>query len=344
MEPRPPRPHQPGEPTRWNDEPATAGAGGGAGGAPPPGGGSYLPPSYPYGSSEGGPPPETPRPGDRRRMILGTIFAVVALLIVAALVLFAVDRGRNDDNNGKATQQAALTATRSSELAAAASAAAVLTKAAAVPTATPTQVATPTPTKPPATPTPPTLPTVPVAAAATPTPTSTPEPAQHAAHIADMLPADSDVPQGLVQIGNGTRTLDEAAQSFTNPADATAKLQQWGWMGNVYKQYGIPDNVTPDPNTTTFIDVSIHRFATANATEQALAYFAGDVATSQGLHQINVPKIGDHEQALTGAPNQANLVVIYIQRDSILYRVAGSSPTGDPTNDVVAVAKKVVAK
>ena len=131
------------------------------------------------------------------------------------------------------------------------------------------------------------------------------------------------------------------ADSFADSNDATAKLKQWGWKENVYATFEIPADQITDQNETIYISVSIHRFAAADGAASAFGYFADAVAAS-GLADGTVDPIGDQSRLLTGSNTGGNLVVLYIQNGAYLIKVSASSPTGDPTADAVAMAKKVV--
>ena len=55
--------------------------------------------------------------------------------------------------------------------------------------------------------------------------------------------------------------------------------------------------MAPDPGTTIFLEVSIHRFGTGELAAEALTYFTDDVAAS-GQTDIEVPAVGDEARAL----------------------------------------------
>lgn len=345
MEPRPPRPRPPLDTSHWT-EPAHS--------APPadtrlphapfshpsPAGGPTVPPGGSGGYGDGDHPAslaEVSPSGRRPRAVVGGVLALVLVLAVAGLAIWAFSRGGNNGDGAKAA--AAATATRGAELAAVASAKAIMT--ADAPTKTPIPSPTPPPTATPTvTPIPTVLPTIPV----TPTPKPTAVPTHSIpANLSDALPTAQDVPAGLVQSADGTRTLDQAASSFSDAADAATKLQAWGWQGNAYREFAAAGGATADVNGLTYLTVSIHRFGSPEAATEALAYFVNDVTGSSGFQTKPVQKIGDQTTLLVSQTQGTN-VVLYIRRGPLLYRIGGFSPQGDPTGATIAIAKKVVSK
>ena len=171
------------------------------------------------------------------------------------------------------------------------------------------------------------------------------EPDEPVPPIADLLPTVEDVPPGFVVTDEGERAEDVVAASFgeAEAADAAARLAEWGWRQNLYRTF---EDVNADPATdaTNYLEISLHRFRDAAAAGEALPYFAAAVI-GQGLTELGVDPVGDQALALAGNPTGgANLVVVYVQDGPVLIRIGGSSPAGDPTDDVVALARQIVER
>jgi hypothetical protein len=179
-------------------------------------------------------------------------------------------------------------------------------------------------------------------AEAKPTKTKKPEPTDEPASGVSLLPTTGDLPDGFERTENDRRTEDAVAASFSDPDEATQKLDEWGWTENVYRTFEIPEDKGPDSTTTTFINISIHYFSENGGSRKALSYFADSVIAAQGLEEIEVDKIGQETRALKGSPDGTNLVVLYIRSGNYLIRIGGSSPEGDPTQDVIALGEKIV--
>ncbi len=178
--------------------------------------------------------------------------------------------------------------------------------------------------------------------------TPTPQSAQRPAPLADMLPTVEDLPEnllaGFVVTQDDERTLDQVAASLGDPAETTPLLEEWGWRQNLFRTFENPGAEIPE-DATNYVDVSLHRFGNAESTGEALDYFSDAVVAAQGLSEIRVDRVGDEVRALSGNPEgTANLVVLYVRDGPTLIRIGGSSPAGDPTEDVLALAREVVER
>ena len=382
MEPRPPRPQQPGgtDPTA-PPAPGTGPAGGapGAGGAPYPGYPSTAPgpragaapdvpaPGYGPGAvTEPGPGeiPLVPRQERQRQRVARAAAVLLLLLIAAAGVGFAFqDRlfSAGDDDGDEAEIAAPAAATNPAAAAIDATApAAAADAAAASPTATPASlvgnlVATEVPAAPTAEPTaasaaptsPAAAPTEPAAAAGADTDADADaEIAGETPPLSALLPTAEEVAvivPGMVQTEDGERSEEEVLNALGGTEDAAQRLEAWGWQENLYRSFAYPAEAEVAPDATNFINISPHRFASDEAAAEALTYFSNIVVVAQGLEEIPVDPIGDNVRALRGAPDGVPLVVLYVQDGPTMYRIAAAAPAaGDPTSDVVALARMLV--
>jgi hypothetical protein len=302
---------------------------------PPP---SAIPPVPPQGYSPG--PALIPIDGGSRgAKLLGPLLALVVLAAVVIAVVFVVVRVFDDDDGGGDGGNLAAAGTATSQ-------------AAAAPTQAATVDATGEPTE-----------TTGAVAGAdetgepdeggnqqgdeTPEPTATeedaePEPTRGPASARSMLPTTNEMPSGFERTEDDKRSKEAVAASFSNAEDATANLNEWEWRENAYRTFEIPD-AGGDPNGMSYVNISIHRFGTEQGAKDALTYFADDVIGTQGLEEFDIERIGEQTRALRGAPDGANLVVLYIRVDNYLIRIGGSSPQGDPTAEVVALAEQIAA-
>jgi hypothetical protein len=256
---------------------------------------------------------------------------VVALLLIGGFIGYKWASG--DDDPGQPAG-AAQTATQSAALSA--------------PAGTPNPTATVAPT----------TATAPAEPSVTPTPeeaeatstrssraTRTPTPrSSSSTDIADMLPTEQDVPKGFVQTEDDTFTEQEVADGFTDPADAAAKLDEWSWRDGVSRSFEVPPDANPSNDQTTYLYVSIHRFARSSDAADAIGYFSDALAQARDLKEITIDPLGSEVIALSGGDAGSNEVGLYIRDGSRLIRVTAYSVTGEPLDDAIALAKKVLDK
>jgi len=279
-------------------------------------------------------PALTPIDGGRGARMLGP---VLALLVLAAIVgtavflmlrLFGDDGPRNNDVAAATGTAAALAAPSATTAATGEQTQDAGAVAGADETAAPTEEAIDTP----------------------PEQTPTPEEAQPAAEptrgnappsARSMLPATGDLSGNYERTEDDKRTRDAVADSFSKPEEALSKLESWKWRENAYRTFEIPAANSPDVNDTTVINISIHRFGDEQGAKDALNYFAEDVIATQGLEEFRIDRIGEQTRALRGNKGGSN-VVVYVRNGDYLIRIGGYSPEGDPTDDVIALAKSII--
>jgi predicted metalloprotease len=155
--------------------------------------------------------------------------------------------------------------------------------------------------------------------------------------LSALVPSQLDLPHGqpFRLFEEGATTLDRLAESFPDPAEATNLLETWGWHGNLYR-YFASDN--PPPDAAGWVELSIHRFATADDAAAALPYFVAGRAQSLGLTGREVGLFGDQTEALGGPAFNGTEFTIYARRGNLLIRATGIAPDGDPRADVTQVA------
>jgi hypothetical protein len=161
--------------------------------------------------------------------------------------------------------------------------------------------------------------------------------------LLDLLPTQDQLPPGLILADEAERSQDEVVASLGGTDEAAQLLDEWGWSGNAYRDF-IADPEAPPPTGTTFLNVSVHRFADAASANNAMVVFSDYVIFNQGLQREESPAIGDDAILLVGAPDGVPLAVLYAQDGPIMYRIGGSSGAAeaDPTTDVLFVAGAII--
>ena len=162
--------------------------------------------------------------------------------------------------------------------------------------------------------------------------------------LLELLPAQEQVPAGLVLVDEAERSKAEVVAALGGTEEAAQLLDDWGWSGNAFREF-IADESAIVPGGTTFLNVSVHRFSDAESAANAMIFFSDQVVFGQGLQEIEPPAVGETARLLEGAPDGVPLSILYAQQGPIMYRIGGStsSPDGDPTADVLAVAGEIIA-
>ena len=161
--------------------------------------------------------------------------------------------------------------------------------------------------------------------------------------LLELLPSQDQVPAGLIQVDEAERSKEEVIAALGGTEEAAQLLDDWGWSGNAFRDF-IADEDAPPESGTTFLNVSVHRFADPESAANAMVFFSDQVIFGQGLEEVEPPAIGESARLLRGAPDGVPLSVLYAQAGPIMYRIGGSteSPDGDPTADVLTVAGEII--
>jgi hypothetical protein len=162
--------------------------------------------------------------------------------------------------------------------------------------------------------------------------------------LADMLPTADEVPPGLVPDQPFDRPRNDVVENLGGGQAVEDFLSDRGWQGNAVVEFNPPPGVEPPSESTTFLSVSVHRFRDPEAASEALVFFLNAFLESGPYEEFDVEPIGDEIRLFKGSPQGALQTVVYVRDGDVLVRIGGSSPDGDPTEDVLAVARTVVSK
>lgn len=139
---------------------------------------------------------------------------------------------------------------------------------------------------------------------------------------------------------DGERTKAQVADAIG--ANGDELLTSWRWRDNFYRDLTRIDPAS-FPNETTYINVSVHRFANADGAAEALTALSDIVVEIQGLQEVETPVMGELARGLSGPGDGVNLYVLYVQDGKYLIRIGGSSATGDPAATVNGLAQTILA-
>ena len=360
MEPRPSRPSRPSQPYistgATPGQPAGTpayGQGGGPGsfGAPGPFDASSAPPAAPpligYDPSYSPGQPLTPLDGGRGSRYLAPLLAVAALAVVVAAVAWAIGRARGCDDDGDGTTAANLNspiAETATVVPGGSEGEDTATEATApedADTAVPTEAPDATGGDQPTLTTAQQESTRRAENAAT-EDTPTPRPSRERDDARSWLPLTEEVGEGYQRTQNQVRDIAEVAGSFADPADAEAQLAGWGWLENAYREFELPE---ADPSATNVFNISVHRFETAQGAKDALPYFQDGARTDLVAEGRDLPSLGDQIRALEGTTGEGGQIfIVYVREGDVVIRIAGTSLEGNPREDVLALAERIVAE
>ncbi|MGI8483991.1 MAG: hypothetical protein ACR2OU_06985 [Thermomicrobiales bacterium] len=170
-------------------------------------------------------------------------------------------------------------------------------------------------------------------------------PTQPAAdEIEGLLPSEADVPQELVLQGSQSRSLDEVAANYPDPAVTSQMFTAWGWSGNVTCSFGLPSGDAGDPNGINGIYVSIHAFGSPSNAAAALDYSLDAQAAGTPLQETASPQLGDYSRAIYGPLDYGNEITLLVERGNLFYRVSAASAQGDPTDVAVGIMQTMLAR
>ena len=164
--------------------------------------------------------------------------------------------------------------------------------------------------------------------------------------LAALLPDADEMPVPLEVIEEGSRTEEEIAQTFEEPAEAAENLDEWGWRDHAYRNYAAPDGEVTGQNGVSRAEVSLHEFESDASASEALRYYALTRAEALDIEPAIAPLIGDGARVIKGdLPTGEGIeTTVYVRLDNLLARISLVSPDGDPSNSALEVAQLVVAK
>ena len=162
------------------------------------------------------------------------------------------------------------------------------------------------------------------------------------APLIDLLPGYPEGGSLLSVADDGTRTLDEHAASFADPAEAAQLLPEWGWQGNAYRLFEAPES---SPGAVRpYLYVSVTRFRDADGAAAALPYVIRDLAAEIGHREIPTDAaVGDEVRQFVAPMDGGTDLTLYVRDGALVMRISVLLTEGDPIADPATVAEGIIA-
>jgi hypothetical protein len=169
--------------------------------------------------------------------------------------------------------------------------------------------------------------------AASPTPTVVP--------LDERLPQLDDLPGSGYSIAEeGTRTAEELAEAYSDPAAHLRRLDEWGFKRHIFRAFSLTDS--SDNRLPPNILTTINLYGSDEQAEDALQWLR-QLGTATGATDAEAPSVGDSAVALTvptsdGVPTAS----VYVRQGAILFVYFAEG--GDPLPAVDSIATKVLGR
>lgn len=158
-----------------------------------------------------------------------------------------------------------------------------------------------------------------------------------------VLPGLEHVPDGMVIISDGERTLDDVASGFEDPVATIEQFVAWGWQGNAIRAFHIDDESRADPLEIDGIYISVHQFGSPEFAAEALDLSVTEHLLDPAIDEVAGPKFGDSARTLVGEMPYGTEITFYVQEGPLLIRLSASSPEGDPTAEATRLMQAMLS-
>lgn len=141
--------------------------------------------------------------------------------------------------------------------------------------------------------------------------------------LAASLPSETALPAGLILVDEGGRGVEAIAASFPDPAGAGERLAAWRFRENAFRTFATPDG-------SLSVQISLHRFASAEGAAAALPFYADGREVILGLRRVPGLAIGDQAATVVGGVSGGEETTVYVRRGVVLARVSVVATADDP--------------
>ena len=162
--------------------------------------------------------------------------------------------------------------------------------------------------------------------------------------LLDLLPTAEEVGPGFLSVADRTRPLEEQATGFADAGEAARLLAGWAWQENAYQRFESAA-LSPAGYPLAAVEISLTRFASAQAAADAMAYFLQDRTAVLGQREAPAQTlIGDEARAVTGPVNGAADDTLYVRSGPLLLRVSVAAAEGAPAPSAEEIARGIIGR
>jgi len=154
---------------------------------------------------------------------------------------------------------------------------------------------------------------------------------------ADVLPGANDLADGFAMTRDGALKKADVVAALGEGGEAS--LTEWKWRENAVREFTIEG---ADPDTTFFLSVSVHRTGDREGAAELLDALADVLADIPGYEEVDAPEIGEQTRAMESSTDEASVYALYVRSGYLVLRLGGSSVSGDPSDEVIALAKQLI--
>jgi hypothetical protein len=154
-----------------------------------------------------------------------------------------------------------------------------------------------------------------------------------------VLPQLAELPgQGYIVAEEGTRTAEELAAAYADPAAHLRRLEEWGFRRHAFRAFSRESSGAADPLPPAIL-ATINEYGSPEQAEQALQWLLR-LATTQGATEVEAPRVGENAVAVT-LPTSAGVPTasVYVRRAAYVFVYFAEG--GDPLAAVKGIAQKV---
>lgn len=150
----------------------------------------------------------------------------------------------------------------------------------------------------------------------------------------------SELPaEGYIIAEEGTRTAQELANAYSDPAAHLDRLNDWGFQRHAFRAFNGPGGSAELPYS---VLTTVNEYGSPEQAEEALQWLRR-LGTTTGATEVDPPRVGDSTVSLTIPTADGELTAsIYVRSGAIVYVYFAQG--GEPLEFVEVVAQNVFGR